>query len=180
MSEENAERARLREAVEPHLGGEKLEAVGVFTRPFEPGATGGLTEASLAWNLIHRLVTLFTRRDQGPLGILPKRFLLVVTTSKVHALSYRDGGSSDPWLPALPPGQSAVKERIATFDRKAVSFSEGMGTWGNVAVLELTEEGERCSIDVKKDALDREKNPWAAEVVALLQRSQSEAAGLRE
>ena len=169
---------KYREAVAPFLGGEEVEAVGVFTREYEADSTQGWIDLV---DLIQAVLRPFRKKGQGRLAKLPKRFLLAVTTEKVHILAFREGGSGDDWRHPLPKGQIAADEQIAVFDRKAISFTKRWGTWTEFPVLELMADGEHNRIDIKKDDLDRGTNPWAAEVVAALRQAKDpEAAGLSE
>jgi hypothetical protein len=150
MSEKPDEWARkCREAVELRLGAEKVEAVGEFERPQKFWAS---SDSFLVREFARGLA-----KDQGRLDDLPERFLLAVTRDKVYAFDYRKRRS-----------QLELKEKVADFDRNTLSFSKEMGTWAEVAVLELTEEGRNTRIQVKGDVLNAKKNPWAAEVLAAL------------
>ena len=150
MSEKRDEWARkCREAVELHLGAEKVEAVGEFERPMKFWDTSD--------SFFFEGAARAFAKDQGRLDDLPERFLLAVTRDKVYGFDYRKRRS-----------QLELKEKVADFERNRLSFSKEMGTWAEVAVLELTEEGRNNRIQVKGDVLNAKKNPWAAEVVAAL------------
>jgi hypothetical protein len=144
---------RYRDAVELQLG-ERVEAVGPFERQ------RGLYEGKGAWEapfgkLIHEIFSV--KDEKGRLDELPESFLLAVTSDKVYALSYKQTRK-----------KLEVKDKVADFDRKSTSvYKEEGGDWADV-VLELIEDGRSSRIKVNRNALNAEKNPWGAEVVAAL------------
>jgi hypothetical protein len=152
---------KYREMVAPYLGGEFVEAVGAFER-FEWWDWG---DSDIGW-----IISIFTRKSderkrqerEGGLRDLPEYFLLAVTEDRVRAFSLGSRYAKK------------VKSDIADFPREDVRISAG-DDWVRVAVIELTEEGRRGRVEIRRDVLNEKKNPWAAEVVDAL-----EAAGLSE
>ncbi len=140
---------KCREAVEPHLGGEKTEAVGPFTRKvwwdWDEGEIGAFFAAAWdGWKVAHG-------------GRLPRNFLLAVTRDKVHVFDYSGG-----------PVNPVVGEEVAVFDRENIGFLGEEGEKGSDEVtLRLTRSSqtEHVSIDARK--LDQ-YDPLAAEVIAAL------------
>ncbi len=98
---------KYKEAVQPHLGGRNVEAVGAFHRP----EFGGDAEF-----LYRPFRSAYERLTKGNLGQLPQTFLLVVTRGEVYAFSYKQTRSD-----------VNVLDRRAIFDRDAIHLEHNSG-----------------------------------------------------
>jgi hypothetical protein len=136
---------RYREAVEPHLGEEEVEAAGAFERWRGWGSD--------AENVVLPFVRVYEYfGGQGRVGRLPTSFLLAVARDKVHAFAYRQRGSN-----------LVIRKQLAIFDRDEIAF------WGyGEGLLHLRETEGGRTYDVPID--DRRLEPGAADVLAALRR----------
>jgi hypothetical protein len=109
------------------------------------------------------IISIFTRESderkrrerEGRLSDLPEYFLIVVTRDRVRAFKLGSRYSKK------------VKGFVADFPREDVSFST-REDWMPVPVIELTEGGRECRVELRRDVLNPKKNPWGAEVIAAL------------
>jgi hypothetical protein len=150
ISSEVAEewRGKFRESVQPLIGEEVL-AVGTF-RTTGAGTRYGISKTQ-AGALAYGASTLLGKKRAGG---LPGQFLLAVTPTKLHAFKYK-----------LKRSGVAVKEEVAVWERSGLEVStERLQTTTRVR-LEWPGDGEKVVCD--QDGMG--DNPWADEVVALLQ-----------
>jgi hypothetical protein len=159
------ERARkYREAVAPYLGGQELEAAGIFRRPGAWLQGGGLDPEHLLASVLavfERVLRVFGRAEEklrmGRLSKLPESFLLAVTWEKVYVFSY-EGASG-----------ILIQAEIAAFDRDEIRIRSMAG--GEVLSLETTEQGRTRSIELDGEVVS--VYPGAAEVIAALSTARS-------
>src|SRR5436190_17577176 len=138
-AEEHAERAKeYRRAVEPHLGGEKVEAAAIFERRyFRLGDDFGLSYL-VQW--------AYHRRKEG-IRALPATFLLAVTRDSVYAFSYR-----------MKESEFEVKKQLARFNREDISFSGKGSRWTDPRLQEAKDERmQRIPLD---GAINDKRDPW--------------------
>ena len=142
-------RAKFRDSVQPHLSEEVL-AVGTF-RTTGAGTRYGISKLQLG-AAVYAASSLAGKKQAGG---LPSTFLLAVTPSKVHAFKYK-----------MKRNGVEAKEEVAAWDRAGLSVStEPMQTTTRVKLEWADGESVVCDKDGMGD------NPWADEVVAVLQGS---------
>jgi hypothetical protein len=101
------------------------------------------------------IISIFTRESderkrrerEGRLSDLPEYFLIVVTRDRVRAFKLGSRYSKK------------VKGFVVDFPREDVSFST-REDWMPVPVIELTEGGRECRVELRRDVLNPKKNPW--------------------
>jgi hypothetical protein len=141
-------RVKFRDAVKSHLDEEVL-AVGTFK------ATGSGTKYAISKLQVGALAygaagMLGKKRAGG----LPGQFLLAVTPTKLHAFDYKMKGGKT----------VEVKEEVAAWDRSGLKVgTEKLQTTTRVTL----ESGEGDKVVCDQEGLG--DNPWADEVVSLLQ-----------
>ena len=147
MSQERKEAAqKYREAVEAHLGGEPVEAVGPFKRRSGSEASG---EIALLFDFLH---AAYERVAKGHLGRLPRCFLLAVTSDAVYAFNCQHGNST----------LVEVGDQVGVFDRDDIRIAGSR----DALLLYATEHGRTHDIELDVKALD--ESPQAVEVLAAL------------
>jgi hypothetical protein len=148
-------RAKFREAVMPHVD-EEIMAVGTFR------TTGSGTKFAIsklqAGALVYGAASKFGRARAGG---LPNQFLLAVTPTKLHAFKYK-----------LKTKAVEVRQPVAVWDRTGLKVElERLATTTRVT-LNWPEDGEKLVFD--QDGMG--DNPWADDVVRVLQTSPSAVA----
>ena len=148
-----------RESVQGKVS-EPVLAVGIFNRRGSWGAVG-LGYLSGAASLLQWGRT--KRRAPG----LPDKFLLAVTSTKVHAFGFRPAGTN-----------IKVKDEHAVWDRSTLRVTEGEGKVTDRLVL----EPEGGSGDEERGRVEVESSKWGGDVnepvVRLLQDPTLQDAGL--
>jgi hypothetical protein len=146
---------RYREAVQPHLGEEEVEAAGAFER-----WRGGGSDAESILAPFVRLYEYFG--GNGRVGQLHTSFLLAVTRDKVHAFAYRQRGSN-----------LVIRKQLARFDRDEIAFYPEEGYGSDSLHLQVTEGGRPHAEGGRTHAIaieDRTLGPGAGDVLAALKR----------
>ena len=147
-------RGKFRESVQP-LVDEEVLAVGSF-RTTGAGTKYAISKTQ-AGALAYGAASLIGKKRAGG---LPGQFLLVVTPAKVHAFKYK-----------LKRSGVAVKEEVAVWDRSGLEVTtERLQTTTRVR-LEWPADGENVVCD--QEGLG--DNPWADEVIRVLQEAPQES-----
>jgi hypothetical protein len=145
-------RAKFREAVMPRLSDEVL-AVGTFR------TTGSGTKFAISKTQAGALFYGATSKiGRARAGGLPSQFLLVVTPTKLHAFKYKLKGKG-----------VEVRQPVAEWDRAGLQVELERLTTTTRVKLAWPDAGEKLVFD--QDGMG--DNPWADDVVRVLQTSPS-------
>jgi hypothetical protein len=148
-------RGKFREAVMPHLSDEIL-AVGTF-RTTGSGTKYAISKTQ-AGALLYGAASLV---GKGRAGGMPSQFLLAVTPTKLHAFKYKMKGKG-----------VEVRQPVAEWDRAGLKLELERLTTTTRVKLEWPDGGEKLVFD--QDGMG--DNPWADDVVRVLQTSPSAVA----
>jgi hypothetical protein len=141
-------RGKFRDAIQPHLD-EDVLAVGTF-RTTGSGTKYGISKLQ-GGALAYGAASLFGKKKAGG---LPETFLLAVTPSGLHAFKYK-----------MKRNGVEAKEEVAAWNRTGLAVgTKSMKTTTRVT-LEWPGDGDKIVCD--QDGMG--DNPWADEVVRLLQ-----------
>jgi hypothetical protein len=157
MKEKDVEpfRRQLREAVQDHVNGEELVAVGAFRRG---GATQSFAASKAGGGLVYAAVALGRKKKAGG---LPQQVLLAVTPDHLYAFELKFKGR-----------RYTAKREVAIWQRPGLRISSKQSMGLTQIDIESPAEGERASlvpIGVKDD-------PVSLEVIQTLESAHGAAA----
>lgn len=138
---------KLIEEVSPHIGGEQLEAVGMFRRG---GFGASYTASKMGGGLLYAGVNLARKKRAGG---LPDKLMLAVTPTTLYAFTWKYKGRN-----------YKVKEEVARWDRANLQCSSGQGGNMTTLTIESPTEGEKATL-VGAGIQD---DPWSQEVIGAL------------
>ncbi|MFI5028811.1 MAG: hypothetical protein ACHQCF_07520 [Solirubrobacterales bacterium] len=145
MSDEQAVewRQKIRELVAPHVDGEEVLAAAAFRRG---GAAASMvaSKAQLG-GIVYAGIKLLNKKKAGG---LPERVMLVVTPTKLYALSFGFKGRD-----------YKIKEEAAVWERAGLKVSTERSSGMTALTIESPAEGEKATlvgVGVKDDPISQE------------------------
>jgi hypothetical protein len=140
-------RAKLVEEVTPHLGGEAVEAVGLFRRG---GSSASFAASKLGGGLPYAAVGMMRKKRSGG---MPDKVILAVTPTKLYAFSWKMKGRN-----------YRVKDEVGVWDRSALRCSSAKA--GNMTALTVESPAEDEKVRMVGGGI--QDDPWSLEVMEKL------------